>query len=158
EATGPIAAFEGVRALARASRYGGQVMKKSLLASGLVVLLSSLFGAACGDGLDNSADAVATDPSQLTLCRNIAESLRDRPATVYHVTYSPDILAVDIDGEIVCADTTSEVIQTGLIAVPPVIAPSCVREGFCDGSPLPAEQFNLAVRLHLWYLPMVYIF
>lgn len=128
-------------------------MSKLSLAAGLLFLLST---ASCGDGVDSLTNAVGDDASQVTLCRTIADSLRDRPATVYHVTYSPDILAVDVDGEIVCLDTTSEVIQTGLIAVPPVIQPLCLYG--CDGSPLPAAQFNLAVRLHLRYLPMVYIY
>ncbi len=130
-------------------------MSKLYAAAGLLVLMST---ASCGDGVDSLATAVRDDASQVTLCRAISDSLRDRPATVYHVTYSPDILAVDVDGEIVCVDTTSEVIQTGLIAVPPVIQPNGCSLYGCDGSPLPAEQFNLAVRLHLHYLPTVYIY
>jgi hypothetical protein len=133
-------------------------MSKKSVGFGAAALLVLMATASCDDGVDSIANSVATDPSQVTLCRSIAESLRDRPATVYHVTYSPDILAVDVDGEIVCVDTTSEVIQTGLIAVPPVIQPFCPFCGPGDGSPLPAEQFNLAVRLHLHYLPAVYIY
>jgi len=129
-------------------------MSKFYAAAGLLLSIGVL-GASCNDDVDSLSNGIATDPSQVTLCRTISGSLHDRPATVYHVTYSPDILAVDVNGEIVCVDTTSETIQTGLIAVPPVVQPLCL---FCDGSPLPAEQFNLAVRLHLRYLPMIYIF
>ena len=84
---------------------------------------------------------------ELPLCRWIASNLTGHTASIYPVKDDPDLVAVDVNNEIVCVEGSEAILRVGIIAVPPIVRPAC---SICDGTPLPADVFNDRVRhLHL---------
>ena len=110
------------------------------LAAGLAALASCMGGP---DDEDSMEGLTASVPLQL--CHNMDRRLRGRMASVWKVVDSNDLVAVDVDGIIVCVDTIEETLSVGLIAIPADTFPSGC-EGFCDGTPIPAAKFNEAAR------------
>jgi len=122
----------------------------------VVGLVSSLAMAACMGPLDNvqsDEESLSGNPvTGLPVCHLIDGRLRGREAIVYKVTGVDNLLAVAVDGDIVCVDTTAETLQLGLIAVSASSDDSdpCKGTGYCDGTPLPAAAFNDASRRHAY--------
>lgn len=110
----------------------------------LATVVASCIGA--DDGTDS--EALTAGAGQLALCHMISGQLRGRGASIWHVRDAEDLLAVDVDGQIVCVDTVDQTLELGLIAIPPLSEPaSCL--GLCDGTPIPAAKFNAAAREHV---------
>jgi hypothetical protein len=106
---------------------------------GLVCVASA---AGCGDAdVDTNLAPLAINPGspEVPLCRWIAPRLHTQQATVYPLKEKPELVAVDLDGDIACIDATEVVLRIGIVAVPPVTRPYC---SVCDGTPLPAEEWN----------------
>jgi hypothetical protein len=105
--------------------------------------LVCLAAAGCADGSDDNASlsplAVNPGSEAVPLCRWIAPRLHTQQATIYQLAEKPEVVAVDVDGEIVCIDATEVALRIGIIAVPPVTRPFC---SLCDGTPLPADEWN----------------
>jgi hypothetical protein len=80
---------------------------------------------------------------QLPLCHWIPAELRGFQATLYPLKDNPEVIAVDVDDKIVCVDGTDALLRAGITAVDPTVRPQCT---ICEGTPLPAEAFNNAVK------------
>ncbi len=122
-------------------------MRRMALVAGVVSLVAA---ASCiGGPEDVSSSAVTLAAYQggpeLPFCHWIVSDLRGKEGSVWPVKNFRDLLAIDMDGDIVCVDTTTQALELGLTAIPPVAQPIC---DICDGTPLPADQFNAAARSH----------
>ena len=114
----------------------------------LAMLVAVVSWAGCAhveDDIEGQYEALQAVPGgpQLPLCRWIEGRLRGQRASIYPVKTDPRLVAVDIRDQIVCVEGSEVVLRVGIIAVPPIMFPRC---NICDGTPLPADQFNDRVR------------
>jgi hypothetical protein len=110
----------------------------------LATVVASCAGA--DDGRDS--EALGSGTGLMTLCRDIQTKIRGRAASIWKVDGIDDMLAVDVDGYIVCVDTVEQTLDLGLIAVPAIDLPISSDGPLQDGTPIPAAKFNAAARDH----------
>ncbi len=72
---------------------------------------------------------------ELPICSELASGLRGKQATIYTVSDSGGLDALDLDTHIVCVDSPDEISELGIIVVNTDEPLDC---DFCDGTPLPA--------------------
>jgi hypothetical protein len=113
-------------------------------------VLACLALVSCMDQQDTPVEsryelAAYTGGPDLSLCHLMPTRVRGKQVTLYPVKDYEDLLAIDEQGEIVCIDTTTNALELNMVAIPPITEPLCE---ICDGTPLPAEQWNVATRAH----------
>jgi hypothetical protein len=105
--------------------------------------------ASCVGGDDGSdSEALGSGTGFMTLCRDIQGKIRGRAASIWKVDGIDNMLAVDVDGFIVCVDTVEQTLDLGLIAIPAIDIPMSSDGPLQDGTPIPAAKFNAASRDH----------
>jgi hypothetical protein len=112
-----------------------------------LVALATVIASCMGADDGNDAETLSAGTGLLPLCHSMGGSLRGRGASIWKLHDAEGMLAVDLDGSLVCVDTVDETLDLGLIAIPPLTEPlSCM--GACDGTPIPAAKFNAIARDH----------
>ena len=129
--------------------------------AGLVGMLISacLAGTGCGldlmEGVDTDDEArllkrveplTLQGAEGLQLCRWMELQLRRTEARIYPVKNYDDLVAVSVDGNVVCVDEAPIVIRAGVIPVDGGEDEGCGLSICSDGTPLPADKLQELAR------------
>jgi hypothetical protein len=119
-------------------------------------ITTALLAAGCMGGPEDASSsdmALSVFPGapDLPMCHWVPALVRGKEVTLWPLKYYDDLLAVDFEGEVVCIETTTAALELGMTAVPSDQQPDYCRGAgspVCDGTPMPANQFNAAARSH----------